>query len=731
MNDENFAQLLFDVSRRLGETAAFSEAIRFWLEKVCGHTGWEAGHAYIMGPDGQAGSSGIWHFAESRNPCPLSEKSGDSAFAGPDEWIMGRVAPAHRAAWHTCSPSDPVPAARIAFEAGLNTRIAFPVLDRDGVTGVMEFFASLDEPPAPDVLDRVTALAALLCKAMESAQQGEKIRIATMVINNTMEGVILTDKDGLIEFTNPSFTALTGFTAEEARGKNPSILQSGRQEPDFYRRMWGELTVNGFWEGEVCNRRKNGEVYQEHLMIVALRDDEGKTSNYVGMFHDITELKRTKEEADYQFFHDTLTGLPNRQLFLDRLKSALARAAREKKIAAVIFIDLDGFKSVNDSLGHSAGDLALRGAAMRLVGCLRDVDTVSRPGGDEFAIILENLKSEDDAAAITRKTLKTLSEPYLFDGEDITITACAGVTCFPADGDTPETLLKNAERAMLRARERGRGQYRMFQPSMNERAEKRFSLENAIRNGIDRGEFLSYFQPKMDAHQNAIVGLEALVRWRNGERGIVPPAEFIPLAEETGLIAAIDELVIFESCEFLKKLHDRGYNNISVSVNISAMQFDNQNLYRIIRSTLDVTGLDPKRLCLEITESSMMKNIDTAIETLVKLKNLGVGISLDDFGTGYSSLSHLRKLPIDELKIDMSFVRSIPTDPDSSTIASIIVNMAHVLGLRVIAEGVERKDQLDYLVNAGCRDIQGFLVSPPLPPEELESFLLSSTPFIH
>jgi len=552
----------------------------------------------------------------------------------------------------------------------------------------------------------------------------ESLRLAASVIENATEGVIVTDSGGVIQSVNPAFTTITGYSREEAIGQKPSILKSGKHDKEYYKNLWDSLLETGRWHGEIWNRSKNGETYLEQVTITAIKNANGETTQYAAMFNDITEVKRSEEEIKYQAYHDLLTGLPNRVLFNNRVKEAITRARRENWRLAVLFLDLDNFKKINDGLGHHVGDLVLKGAAMRLIGCLREVDTVSRFSGDEFLIYLENLKRDEDAAVAAQKVIDALSEPFVFKGEELVVTISVGIAIYPSDGKDSEELIKNADLAMYQAKKEGKNNYQSFDPAMNEKAQRRQNLERQIKRGIDNDEFIAYYQPRVDITTGDIVGMEALVRWRRADGSIIPPDEFIPLAEEMGLIMPIGERILLEACCHTSKWHGMGFSNLTVSVNLSARQLDQKNLLEVVRSTLDIAELKPEYLCLELTESSLMKNLEAALTILDKLKETGVKISMDDFGTGYSSLSHLKKFPIYELKIDRSFVLNIPDDPDSSAITEAIISMADTLNLHVVAEGVETQAQLDFLRSTGCKEMQGFLFSPPLTKVKMEKMLM-------
>ncbi len=551
----------------------------------------------------------------------------------------------------------------------------------------------------------------------------ERLKLASNVFENILEGVMVTDSKATIQYTNPAFTKITGYTASEVIGKTPGLLKSRLHDRSFYDDMWKNLLTAGNWQGEIWNRRKNGEPFPEWLTITAIKDKSGETTQYAAIFHDITELKQGQEEIKYQAYHDALTGLPNRLLFHDRLTQSIGHARRNNNKLAILFLDLDNFKKINDSLGHEVGDLMLKGVATRLIATLREEDTVSRFGGDEFTIILENLEDAEDTSLVAQKIIKTLSEPFLYQGSKLFITTSIGITLFPEDGDSVEKLMKNADMAMYRAKEHGKNTYQFFTHEMNLKVIERFKIEDDLRNAVENKEFLIHYQPKVDLATGTIVSMEALVRWQKPAGEIVSPADFIPVAEDTGLIIPIGGWVLREACRKTKIWMDKGYGPLKVTVNLSAKQFHDENLIKSIEIVLNETDLDPKHLELEITESSMMADVEKNVLTLKCLSSMGISLAIDDFGTGYSSLNYLMRFPINTLKIDSSFVNEIPGDNDAESIVQVIIAMARSLSLSVVAEGVETREQLDFLRKYNCDEIQGYYFSKPLPEERFEALL--------
>lgn len=560
-------------------------------------------------------------------------------------------------------------------------------------------------------------------KLNSSKHLKEQVRMASMIFENTIEGIVLTDLNGNIQWVNPAFTQITGYSAEEAIGKNPRILRSKRHDNDFYKNMWETIRTKGQWKGEIWNRRKNGEIYPEWLTIQAIKDEYGQNVQYVSIFNDITEQFQQEERIKYQTYHDALTELPNRALLKDRLSMALIHANKNGKMTAVMVLDLDRFKRINDTLGHPTGDILLQQAAKRLKACIGEGDTVSRLGGDEFAILLEDIQGAEKVLNNAQNILYTLEKPFRIMEHDLHISTSIGISIYPIDGEDIDTLLKNADTAMYQAKQEGRNRYRLYAPMMNDKALQRLAMENELRKALSREELMVYYQPQIDLKTGQLIGAEALVRWNHPELGFLSPAEFIPLAEETGLIKDLGDFVLKTACRQNKEWQDRGLKKISIAVNLSPLQFQHKNLLCEIKGCLKEIDLDPRYLELEITESSAIKNPDLTIKTLKELKKIGIQLAIDDFGTGYSSLGLLHQLPLDKLKIDKSFLKNIMVDQDSQAIVSAIVAMAKSLGLKVLAEGVEEREQLLYLRDRQCDQIQGYIISAPVAASNFEAFL--------
>jgi diguanylate cyclase (GGDEF)-like protein/PAS domain S-box-containing protein len=550
-----------------------------------------------------------------------------------------------------------------------------------------------------------------------------RLRQAAKVFENTSEGVMITGPDQRIVAVNQAFTRITGYGEEEVKGCGPKILQSGRHDADYYRQMWSAIHATGRWQGEIWNRRKDGADYPEWLNISVVRDDADAIINYIGVFSDITSIKEAQDKLTYTAHHDALTGLPNRLLFRDRLEQALATARRTGEGVALLFVDLDRFKLINDTLGHEAGDLLLQAVAQRLVACMREEDTVARMGGDEFVVIQRGIGQPDDAALLATRMLTEINRPVSLAGHEIVASLSIGIGLYPQDGSDASTLLKNADAAMYRAKERGRNCYQYYANEMTAAGLERLELETDLRQALQRGELRVHYQPQVDLASRRIVGAEALVRWQHATRGMILPAVFIPMAEDNGMIGQIGEWVLNTACSDARAWQLEGLPPLRVAVNVSGRQIGNDHVVDKVATALKNSGLAAQFLEIEITESVVMQDAARAISVLSALQDMGVTLAIDDFGTGYSSLSCLKRFPINRLKIDKSFVDSLEGAPDAAAIAVAIIAMAHSLGHTVIAEGVETEAQVEFLRGHGCDEMQGYLFSCPVPAEQFVEIL--------
>jgi diguanylate cyclase (GGDEF)-like protein/PAS domain S-box-containing protein len=548
------------------------------------------------------------------------------------------------------------------------------------------------------------------------------LRLWATVFENSAEAVMIADPDNRIISVNGAFTRITGFSAEEVVGKTPNIVVLSGQDTGFLRDQRHKLETQGSWQGEVWDRRKNGEIYPKWFGITAVKDAAGKLAHYVAIFSDISERKAAEAKIEFLAHHDALTGLPNRVLLRDRLEQALTHADRSHTHVALLFLDLDRFKTINDSLGHSVGDKLLRAAVGRIATCTRDTDTISRLGGDEFVIVLTELPDAELAATIAQKIIDAMHAPVDIDGNRLTTSFSIGISLYPEDGRDFDTLLKKADTAMYHAKETGRNIYRFFTEQMNVHTLERLMVQNRMRQALDRNEFVLEYQPQIDLATDRVFGVEALIRWDNPELGRIGPDRFIPIAEESGQILALGEWVLHAACRQAQTWHQAGLR-LTMAVNISALQMQQPGFADTVTKVLAATGFNPAKLELELTESVLIQNAEHTLDTARRLKAMGVMISIDDFGTGYSSLSYLKRFSIDRIKIDRSFIRDILTDPEDAAIVRAIIQMARSLNLKTLAEGVETREQLDYLRNEHCEEVQGYYYARPLPPDTVSALV--------
>jgi len=575
------------------------------------------------------------------------------------------------------------------------------------------------------LLEAVRKAARTAVQQRELETKGRALQLAAKVFERSVEGIMITDRDNNIISVNRAFSEITGFAAHEVIGENPRILGSGRHDRAFYLDMWRDLTEVGHWQGELWNRRKNGEIFPQWMTISVDRDANGKIVHYISGFVDISQQKYDEERIERLAYYDPLTDLPNRVLLRDRLTRVLAAAQRNSRLAALLMLDLDRFKNINDSLGHSVGDAVLQAVAERLRSCVREADTVARLGGDEYIVVMADMGDAQDVATAAKKILEAFSLPVIAGGKELGVTLSIGISVFPLDGTDEQTLMKNADSAVYSAKQAGRNTYQFYTPDMNASTLETLMIENALRRALERQEFRLFFQPQVDLRSGKIIGAEALIRWMHPERGLVPPCSFISIAEDSGLILPIGEWVLLEACRNLKSWHDAGHTSLTVAINLSAVQFRQENLSERIEAIGRETGVDLQYIELELTESMIMHNADATIACMHAMKALNVQLSIDDFGTGYSSLSYLKRFPIDKLKIDRSFVADITENPADLAISNVIIDLSHNLNLRAIAEGVETEGQLNLLRANGCDEIQGFHFSKPVPADEFMAMLLA------
>lgn len=548
------------------------------------------------------------------------------------------------------------------------------------------------------------------------AQSRHNLQLAERVIDSSLEGIIITDAKACIEFVNPAFTHMTGYTLEEAVGRTPAMLSSGRQDAAFYREMWGILRAHGYWRGEIWNRRKSGELYLELLTITAIYGDAGEVTNYAALFNDITHIRENEERVKRLAYYDPLTGLPNRRLLDDRLELAIRHAHRQAKRLAVIFLDLDHFKQVNDALGHAAGDELLLNVSRRLRSHLREDDTLARLSGDEFIVLLNEVEELDEVTRVARRLIDSVSAPFDIEGQVFRVGCSLGIGLYPDDAATPAGLVRCADSAMYQAKQEGRNTYRLFRSEMHQQDADRLRLETALRDTAETGEGLEvYFQPLIDRDTGKVHGAESLLRWHHPELGTVSPGEFIPLAERSGLILPIGERLLHLVASQLREWLEAGFSPPRVAVNLSAREFWQADLVNRVRHLYHDYDLPAGQIGFELTESVLLDKQQKAVAILEGLRDLGCRLAIDDFGTGYSSLSYLQELPVTTIKIDRSFIQGLSVSRGSAAIVAGVTGMAKELGLRVVAEGVETQEQLDALSRYHVNLIQGFFTGRPVP----------------
>lgn len=619
--------------------------------------------------------------------------------------------------WHTLEDRDTV--VRLLKEHGTVRDYTAPIRVKNGELRLCEISSQAMQ------INGEYCLLTIARDVTERTRNQEKLQLAATVFESTAEGVLITDTEQRITAVNRAFSEITGYSEAEALGSSPSLLASGQHDSAFYAAMWHQLEHGGHWQGEIFNKRKNGELYPQWLTISAVRNSQDQISHFVGVFADITSLKHAQDKLDHQAHHDSLTGLPNRLLFESRLRLLLADSQQQNNIGAVLFLDLDRFKHINDSLGHPIGDLLLKETARRLQAQLRDIDTVARLGGDEFIILLPGVQQPADAQRVANKLLACLSAPFHTDGHEFFITASIGASLFPQDGSDVATLVKNADAAMYRSKSKGRNRAELYTSDLTLLATERMALESELRRAIERNEFSLHYQPKQCLVSRQIVGAEALLRWHSPVFGEVPPDRFIALAEDNGLIVPIGDWVLAQACQQMAEWQQQHAPFGPLSVNLAGVQLRQPRLVERIADLLAEHQLQPNMLQLEITENFIMSQTEEALVILHDLQQLGVLLAIDDFGTGYSSLSYLKRLPLDTLKIDQSFVRGLPEDPHDAAITRAIIALGRSMQLTIIAEGVETPAQERFLIEEGCEQIQGFILSRAVPADKFAGAFLT------
>jgi len=548
-----------------------------------------------------------------------------------------------------------------------------------------------------------------------------EMRKLSLVVEQVADSIMITDAKGTIEYSNPAMSSMTGYSKKELVGKTPRLFKSGKQSDAFYSRMWDTIKRGLIFSEVVINKRKDGRLFYEEKTITPQTNPQGEVVNFISSGRDITDRIEAQERLQHLAHHDTLTGLPNRILLQDRLEQAISRAGWRKRKIAVLFLDMDRFKVINDTLGHNVGDSLLKDVAQRLSQCIREGDSVARFGGDEFTIVLNDINATEDIPMIAEKILTTISTAYQIDSRELFITTSIGISQFPDDGDNGQTLLKKADAAMYNAKRRGKNNYIFYTADDEDKKFEKLTLESELRRALERNEFVLHYQPQLSLSSCKVESYEALIRWQNPNQGFISPIHFIGLLEETGMIIKVGEWVLNEACSQEKSNQLAGNTPKRIAVNISVQQFKQKNFVDMVVKILRNVKLAPEYLELEVTEGILIDDIEETSKKLESLHSLGITLSIDDFGTGYSSMNYLRRLPFDLLKIDRSFITELTTNSDDGAITAAIITLAHSMGLEVIAEGVETMEQLQFLDNLGCDSIQGYLCSPPLPSDAFES----------
>ncbi len=554
------------------------------------------------------------------------------------------------------------------------------------------------------------------------AKEWEMTKLSSAV-DQTADSIMITDRNGIIEYANPAFVDITGYSRDEAQGKTPGIFKSGHNTSDDYKQLWQTILNGEVYRNVLVNRKKDGTLYYEEKTISPLKDCDGNITHFISSGKDITERMQTEERLHHLAYHDILTDLPNRALFIERINTAINQSSGKDNRCAVLFIDLDNFKNINDTLGHGVGDLLLQAVPSRLLSCVRKYDTVARFGGDEFSLLLERLPNSQVVAKMAKKLIAILSEPYTIQNQTLYLTASIGISLSPDDSTDASTLIKNADTAMYRAKDTGRNNYQFYSTEMGTRAIERLSLETSLRVAMERDEFELYYQPQVSLHSGRIIGAEALIRWHHPELGLVVPDKFIPLLEETGLIIEVGMWVLNTACKHGAAIISRTGEPFRMAVNFSGKQFRDNALTEIVGEAIETNQFPAPLLDVEITETVLMQSDNYSLENISGLKALGVQLSIDDFGTGYSSLSYLKRFPVDIIKIDRAFVNGVTDNPEDAAIVTAVIAMAHSLKLKVVAEGVETQEQVEFLREYACDYLQGYLFSKPVSEKEFNALL--------
>ena len=709
------------VARIIGESESYRQAVDSFLRLICEQFDWDFGEAWIYENKRKAM---IWHSCHAHGTGYYTKFREISQAA---EFAMGCGIPG--IVWQSGQPlwiedimKNPTFLRREeAARIGLHCAFGFPVRVGDSVVGVINFLSRRIQPPDGGMIELFDSIGIQLGNYYQRKKAEYQLRIWDEIFRSSGEAMMIVDTEPRILSVNAAFAELTGYAAEEMIGEKPELLWTDLQEEVFSAKFLAELNKAGIWQGEIRVRRKDALELLLGLSVVRIRSAQGISSHYMATFADDRERKAAEQRIQYLVHYDSLTGLPNRTLLFDRIGTALAQAQRRRQFVVVFSIDVDRFKVVNDSLGHEFGDEVLRHMSQRLRNCIREEDTLSRPGGDEFVMVFANIGELTAIAPIAEKVARTVRMPIHVKGREFNLTASIGISIYPNDGADRETLLKNADAAMNFAKETGRNQYHFFTPDLSRIVSDRLKIETNLRKALERQEFILYYQPQIDIRTRRVVGLEALIRWNQPEEGLIPPGKFIPMAEESGLISPVGDWILNEAARQWREWSRAGLPPVTLAVNISAIQFYQADFLEKVSRLVKECGMD-SFLEIEVTEGVMMKNIAVTLDTMHKLKAIGCKLSIDDFGTGYSSLGYISRFPLDKLKIDQSFVRAMLTSQINMAIVDTIIRLANNLNLRVIAEGVETEDELAALASRRCDEVQGYYFARPMPAAELASW---------
>ena len=707
-----------DLSRILGESSTFSEAVNRFIQTVCDRFGWDYGEVWMVDNLKQVMA---WHSCWGNDPARFAafEALSQKISFARGEGMPGLI-------WETAKPTwieDVTKHARFArryaaVAIGLHSGFGVPLLVGSSVVGSLNFFSQRIQPPDQGMIEMFDSVGIQLGNYYQRKKVEQQLQIWDGLFRSSGEAMFVTDAAPRILAVNDAFTRLTGYQQEEIVGQSPAVLQSSRHDRAFYEEFWAALNNVGTWQGEVWDRRKDGSEYPIGLTITRIKNEQNETTHYIATFADISERKAAEERIRYLVHHDALTGLANRTLLTEQLDRFLLRARRQNRQVVVLSLDIDRFKVVNDSLGHTMGDLLLQQLAQRLLECMGEDGVLSRPGGDEFVAILPNVTDIASIIPQVEKIVEGIRQPLYLGEMEFNLTASIGISVFPGDGRDRDALIKNADVAMNYAKETGRNQYLFFTAELNEMVSERLRIETLLRKALERNELLLHFQPQIDLRTNRVIGIEVLVRWNQPEEGMIPPNRFIPLAEESGLIVPLGDWILVEACKQWQKLAKAGLPPVTMAVNISAVQFYEPTFLEKISRRVKRYGME-SFLEIEVTEGIMMRNVPATLDIMHKLKAIGCKLSIDDFGTGYSSLGYLSRFPLDKLKIDQSFIRAMLASQTNMAIVDTIIRLAGNLNLRVIAEGVETAPELNALRARHCDEVQGYHFARPMPMDEL------------